>query len=29
MSLNDNIDDLIGTRPQNTFLIKFNYWFSL
>jgi len=28
-SLNDNIDELMGIHPENLFLIKFNYWFSL
>ena len=28
-NLNDNINELGGIHPENLFLIKFNYWFSL
>ncbi|MDF1549986.1 MAG: DUF5916 domain-containing protein [Bacteroidales bacterium] len=28
-SINDNIDELRGIYPENLFLIKFNYWFTL
>ena len=28
-SISDNINELSGIYPENLFLIKFNYWFTL
>lgn len=29
LSLNENISELSGIQPENLFLVKFNYWFTI